>query len=374
MVENGAQHLVLTGRRGASEAVQQEINKLEQAGAQVLVVPADISNRDDVSRLLVDVKNSMPSLRGIIHAAGVLQDGMLLGQTTESFSKVMAPKVAGAWNLHTLTQDLELDFFVCFSSVSALLGSPGQGNYAAANAFMDALAHHRRALGLPAVSINWGPWRDAGMADALSSREQARWAEQGISTIGLEPGLQILQDILTQDVAQVGVLPVDWAKFLGQLPPNLEFPFLEVFASQVEPAQTAKSQFLEQLEAASVKEKRSLLLTHVRSLIAKVLDLKSPEEIDIYQGFTDLGMDSLMAVELKNRLQTSLECSISASLVFDYPTVATLVDYLAGEMLSTSDVIESKVAEQIIPESNFDDLSDSEAEALLLSKLASMRY
>ncbi|MBW4427882.1 MAG: type I polyketide synthase [Nostoc desertorum CM1-VF14] len=374
LVEHGAQHLVLTGRRGASEAVQQEINKLEQAGAQVLVVPADISNKDDVSRLLANVKNSMPSLRGIIHAAGVLQDGMLLKQTTESFSKVMAPKVAGAWNLHTLTQDLELDFFVCFSSVSALLGSPGQGNYAAANAFMDALAHHRRALGLPAVSINWGPWKDAGMADALSSREQARWAEQGISTIGLEPGLQILEDILTQDVAQVGVLPVDWSKFLGQLPQNLEFPFLEVFASQVESAQTAKSEFLEQLEAAPAKEKRSLLLTHVRSLIAKVLNLKSPEEIDIYQGFTDLGMDSLMAVELKNRLQTSLEYSIPASLVFDYPTVTALVDYLAGEMLATSDAIESEVVEQIIPESNFDDLSDSEAEALLLSKLASMRY
>ncbi|MBD2727328.1 type I polyketide synthase [Nostoc sp. FACHB-892] len=374
LVEHGAQHLVLTGRRGASEAVQQEINKLEQAGAQVLVVPADISNRDDVSKLLANVKNSMPSLRGIIHAAGVLQDGMLLGQTTESFSKVMAPKVAGAWNLHTLTQDLELDFFVCFSSVSALLGSPGQGNYAAANAFMDALAHHRRALGLPAVSINWGPWKDAGMADALSSREQARWAEQGISTIGLESGLQILEDILTQDVAQIGVLPVDWSKFLGQLPQNLEFSFLEVFASQVEPAQTAKSEFLEQLEAAPAKEKRSLLLTHVRSLIAKVLNLKSPEEIDIYQGFTDLGMDSLMAVELKNRLQTSLEYSIPASLVFDYPTVAALVDYLAGEMLATSDVVESEVVEQIIPESNFDDLSDSEAEALLLTKLASMRY
>jgi acyl transferase domain-containing protein len=375
LVEHGAQHLVLTGRRGASEAVQEEISKLEQAGAQILVVPADISNPDDVSKLLAEVKNTMPSLRGIFHAAGVLQDGMLLKQTTESFNKVMAPKVAGAWNLHTLTQDLELDFFVCFSSISALLGSPGQGNYAAANAFMDALAHHRRALKLPAVSINWGPWRDAGMADALSSREQARWAEQGISTIGLEPGLQILEDILTQDVTQIGVLPVDWAKFLGQLPPNLEFPFLKVFASQIEPAPTAKSEFLEQLEAAPNKEKRSLLLTHVRSLIAKVLNLKSPEEIDIYQGFTDLGMDSLMAVELKNRLQTSLECSISASLVFDYPTVATLVDYLAGEMLSTeSDVIESKVAEQIIPESNFDDLSDSEAEALLLSKLASMRY
>ncbi|MBD0388370.1 MAG: acyl carrier protein [Nostoc sp. C3-bin3] len=161
---------------------------------------------------------------------------------------------------------------------------------------------------------------------------------------------------------------------MGQLPQNLEFPFLEVFASQVEPTQTAKSEFIEQLKATPTKEKRSLLLTHVRSLIAKVLNLKSPEEIDIYQGFTDLGMDSLMAVELKNRLQTSLEYSIPASLVFDYPTVAALVDYLAGEMLATSDVVESEVAEQIIPESNFDDLSDSEAEALLLSKLASMRY
>ncbi|BAZ50018.1 beta-ketoacyl synthase [Nostoc sp. NIES-4103] len=371
LVQQGAQHLVLTGRRGASPAVQEEINKLEQAGVQILVVTADVSNQDDVSRLLAEVKNSMPSLRGIFHAAGVLQDGMLLGQTQASFSKVMAAKVAGAWNLHTLTQDLKLDFFVCFSSVSALLGSPGQGNYAAANAFMDALAHHRRALGLPAVSINWGPWKDAGMADTLS-REQARWAEQGISTIPLEPGLQILEDILNQDVAQVGVLPIDWSKFLGQLPQNLEFPFLEVFAAQVEPA---KSEFLQQLEKAAAKEKRSLLLTHIRSLIAKVLNLKSPEQIDPYQGFTDLGMDSLMAVEFKNRLQTSLERSIPASLVFDYPTVTALVDYLAGEMWEReTEAIENTIAEQIILDSNFDDLSDSEAEALLLSKLETMKY
>ncbi|ARV58018.1 short-chain dehydrogenase [Nostocales cyanobacterium HT-58-2] len=375
LVQKGAQHLVLTGRHGPSQAAQGEISKLEQAGAQILVVAADVSKQDDVNRLLAEVKNSMPSLRGIFHAAGVLQDGMLLGQTKESFTKVMAPKVAGAWNLHTLTQDLELDFFVCFSSVSALLGSPGQGNYAAANAFMDALAHHRRALGLPGVSINWGPWRDAGMADALSSREQARWVEQGISTISLEPGLQILEDILNQDVAQVGVLSVNWSKFLRQLPQNLEFPFLEVFASQLEPAQAIKSEFLQQLEAAGVKEKRSLLLTHVRSLIAKVLDLKSSEEIDPYQGFTDLGMDSLMAVELKNRLQTSLECSVPASLVFDYPTVAALVDYLAGQILATdSEASENTNVETIMLDSNFDDLSDSEAEALLLSKLKTMRY
>lgn len=375
LVQQGAQHLVLTGRHGASQAVQAEISKLEQAGAQILVVAADVSNQEDVTRLLAEVKNSMPSLRGIFHAAGVLQDGMLLGQTQESFSKVMAPKVAGAWNLHTLTQDLELDFFVCFSSVSALLGSPGQGNYAAANAFMDALAHHRHALGLPAVSINWGPWRDVGMADALSSREPARWAKQGISTIPLESGLQILEEILNQDVTQVGVLPVNWSKFLGQLPQNLEFPFLEVFASPQEPAQPTKSEFLQQLKAADAKEKRSLLLTHVRALIAQVLNLASPEEIDPYQGFIDLGMDSLMAVEFKNRLQTTLECSVPPSLVFDYPTVAALVDYLAGEMLlPASPAIAHTIPEPMTLDANFDDLSDSEAEALLLSKLETLRY
>jgi myxalamid-type polyketide synthase MxaB len=162
---------------------------------------------------------------------------------------------------------------------------------------------------------------------------------------------------------------------LGQLPQNLEFPFLEVFASPLEPAQPTKSEFLQQLKAADAKEKRSLLLTHVRALIAQVLNLASPEEIDPYQGFIDLGMDSLMAVEFKNRLQTTLECSVPPSLVFDYPTVAALVDYLAGEMLATAfPAIAHTIPEPMTLDANFDDLSDSETEALLLSKLETLRY
>ena len=385
MVEQGARHLVLTGRRGMSAAVQQDISQLEQAEAQVLVVKADVSDREDVGKLLETVKDSMPPLRGIIHAAGVLEDGMLLGQNWESFSRVMAPKVAGAWNLHTLTQELALDFFVCFSSISALLGSPGQGNYAAANAFMDALAHHRRALGLPGVSINWGPWGDAGMAAALSSREQASWAGRGMQSIAPEQGLQVLREVLEQDVTQVGVLPVDWSKFLGQFPPDVEFPFLEEFASAAQQqAQSQKSEFRQQLEAAPANSRRTLLITHIRSQIAKVLGLKSAEDIDPQQGFTDLGMDSLMAVELSNRLKTSLKFSVPASLAFDYPTVEVLADYLAGEMFSTEDSdesdgklqshLQSSDEEQAIANSDLDELSDSEAEALLMSKLNSMRY
>jgi len=379
MVEQGAQHLVLTGRRGTSAAVQQEISQLEQAGAQVLVVKADVSDQEDVIRLLSAVKNSMPPLRGIVHAAGVLDDGMLMGQTWERFSRVMAPKVAGAWNLHALTQELALDFFVCFSSVSALLGSPGQGNYAAANAFMDALAHHRRALGLPGVSINWGPWGNAGMA-AASRREQSRWAAQGVKTISPEQGLQVLGEVLKQDLTQVGVLPIDWAKFLGQFPGDHKFPFLEGFAATAQQTPSQISEFRQQLDGAPVNKRRPMLITHVRSQIAKVLALTSMEEVNPQQDFSDLGMDSLMAVELRNLLQTSLGCSVPASLAFNYPTVETLVDCLIQEVLSIessdqADVeLQSDNQEQVIAESDLEDLSDSEVEALLINKLESMRY
>lgn len=388
MVEQGARHLVLTGRREVSAETQQSLAQLEQTGARVLVLKADVSKSEDVSHLLATIEQQLPPLGGVLHAAGVLEDGMLAGQTWESFQRVMAPKVAGAWNLHTLTQHLPIKFFICFSSVSALLGSPGQGNYAAANAFMDALVHHRRALGLPGMSINWGPWEEVGMAAALSQREQARWAAQGMQAIPLKQGLQVLAAVLEQDQPQVGVLPIQWSKFLGQFPPDVALPLLTNFAS-ADPQTPPTSTFRHQLEAASPGERRSLALNHVRAQIAKVLDLKSTEEIDPQQSFSELGMDSLMAVELRNRLQTSLGTAIPASLAFDYPTIEALADYLvqtvnpsppsgeARESLShengsLKDNPESNRSTFV--QSNLDGLSDSEAEALLISQLENMRY
>ncbi|MFN6445250.1 MAG: SDR family NAD(P)-dependent oxidoreductase [Nostoc sp. DedSLP05] len=378
LVEQGAQNLVLTGRRGVSPQIQPAIERLEQAGARVLVVTADVSQQADVSQMLATLKASMPPLRGIIHAAGLLSDGMLLRQTWENFERVMAPKVAGAWNLHTLTQELDLDFFVCFSSVSALLGSPGQGNYAAANAFMDALAHHRQALGLPGLSINWGPWADAGMAAALSSREQARWATQGVQPIPLKAGLQILAKAIEQNLPQVGVLPVDWSKFTAQFPSDVELPFLAEFTKEVGTKNTPQaSELRQQLDSAEPKQRPILLMNYVRSQIAKVLNLASPEEIDPKQGFLELGMDSLMAVELRNRLQSSLGCSVPASLIFDYPTVDALVSYFIQELWAQApepSTDNSPVPAQGMAESELEELSDSEAEALLLSKLDNLKY
>ena len=134
----------------------------------------------------------------------------------EHLKHVLSPKVQGAWNLHQLTKDMPLDFFVCFSSVASLLGSPGQGNYAAANAFLDGFVHHRRSLGLPGLSVNWGPWADMGMAADMSLRERERWVQRGMGTIAPERGLEILGQLMAQDAVRVGALPVNWRKFIPE--------------------------------------------------------------------------------------------------------------------------------------------------------------
>jgi acyl transferase domain-containing protein/acyl carrier protein len=380
LADQGARHLVLTGRRGSLEAVQQQVSQLEQAGVQVAVIQADVSNQEDTSRLLTTIKESMPPLKGIVHAAGVLEDRMLVGQSWESFSRVMAPKVAGSWNLHIMTKTLTLDFFVCFSSISALLGSPGQGNYAAANAFMDALAHHRQALGLPGLSINWGPWSETGMAAALGDRLN-RWDTQGIAPINTEKGLEIFGKILQQQIPQVGVLDIEWSKFWSQFPHNINHPFLSEFTTIREPNNTSiQSELRQKIAAAKPCDRPILLMNHVRLQIAKVLDLKNPAEIDPQQGFSELGMDSLMAVEFRNRLQTTLNCSVPISVAFDYPTVETLVSYLVDlfedkethrEEANTASI--SKLDKTLVL-SELKELSDSEVETLLMDKLDSLKY
>lgn len=384
MVEHGARRLLLTGRREASVEVQKAIAQMERVGAKIVVAQADVAEWRDMVRVIEQIETSMPPLRGIIHAAGVLHDGILLQQDWKAFEQVMAAKVKGAWILHNLTKQLPLDLFVTFSSVSALLGSPGQGNYAAANAFMDALAHHRRALGLPGLSINWGPWSDAGMAASLTSRDQARFTAQGIEPIPAQQGMQILGNLLAQQgTTQVGVLPVNWSKFLKQFPQSVASPFLESFAAGFEEpsAPQPTKLFLQQLEAAPVSDRRTLLIAHIQTEVAKVMGLDSSQLPDPQQGFFDMGMDSLMLVELKNRLESTLDSSLPATLPFDYPTVEAVVDYLVKEVMEIEFSNESAVElqtsnneEQVVTESNLDHLSDNEAEALLLSKLDSMRY
>ncbi|OKH19901.1 hypothetical protein NIES593_20385, partial [Hydrococcus rivularis NIES-593] len=210
---------------------------------------------------------------------------------------------------------------------------------------------------------------------------RTRMAAQGIEPIPLAQGMQVLGNLLAGSAAQVGVLPVNWSKFLQRFPEGVMSSFLETFGVASEHPATQQTAFLQQLESAPVSDRRNLLINHVRSQVAKVLRLSEPDRIDIQQGLSDLGLDSLMSVELRNHLQTSLGCSIPTTLAFDYPTVEALTDYLAKEVMGAEFFDESAVElhkssdrEQGVAESNLDNLSDSEAEALLLSKLDNMRY
>ena len=219
LVERGARHLVVAGRSGAADpASAAAVRQLQEAGADVQVVPADVSRREDVERLLATIRPPLPPLRGVFHTAGVLDDGVLRLQTWERFDRVMRPKVAGAWHLHELTNDLEL--FVLFSSGVGLVGSHGQGNYAAGNAFLDALAQYRRGLGLPAVSIAWGPWADLGMTARMDDRARARMTQVGLKAISPEDGMKMLGQLIQGERAHVAPMRIDWQRLASTIPPQ----------------------------------------------------------------------------------------------------------------------------------------------------------
>jgi acyl carrier protein/NAD(P)-dependent dehydrogenase (short-subunit alcohol dehydrogenase family) len=300
-----------------------EIEKLVKAGTEVHVINADVSKESDLSRLFAEAKQSLPPIRGVVHAAGILDDGILLRQDWKRFSKVLAPKVTGAWNLHVLTRDMPLDFFVLFSSAAALVGVQGQGNYVAGNSFLDSLAPHRRAEGLPALSINWGPWAQEGMAATLGRR----FKDLGMGLIARDQGLLALQRLLGTDQASAGVLSVDWRAF-GRQFTAASAP--SIIAELVPKSERADSDVLRAMEESDAPE--ALLRKYVREEVSRILDLGPSEGIGPHQGFSDLGMDSLMAIELKNRLEASLSTSLPTTLALEYPTVESLVEYLGSKV------------------------------------------
>ena len=258
---------------------------------------------------------------------------MLLQQTWDRFSSVLAPKVFGAWNLNTLTQDCNLDFFVCFSSIASLVGSPGQSNYAAANAFLDKLSFYRQALGLNGLTINWGPWLNTGMVASLDDQKLERLKAQGITPITPEQALQTLELLLSQKSPQVGVMQIDWTKFVQQSSSTRNIKLLEDFTSPII-QRKKRSDFLEKLKATPNNAQKQLLITYVRSQIVKFLGWTSPDKIEPRQRLFDLGMDSLMAIELKNSLESTLECSLRTTLLFDYPTLEALVNYIFSKVIA----------------------------------------
>ncbi|TVS13820.1 MAG: aminotransferase class I/II-fold pyridoxal phosphate-dependent enzyme [Planctomycetaceae bacterium] len=317
LADRGAGHVVLTGRRDhLSDETQKTILEMESKGVGVTVVAGDISRQADVQRVLEQIAGDLPPLRGVIHAAGLLEDGVLRQQSWASFQRVMAPKVLGAWHLHQHTQTLPLDFFVCFSSIASLLGSPGQGNYAAANAFLDALAEYRRGCGLPGLSIHWGPWDAIGMTADKDQRDRDRWAASGMGTIPVDRGLAAVEQLLRQFRARIGVLPIVWPKFLKQTPKNDRRTLLaEIAASiaaatgQIAPHDRQRSGILGRIESAGAAQRRELARNHVAELVAKVLGVGAGQ-LDRVQPLKNSGFDSLMAIELKSKIEADFEIDL----------------------------------------------------------------
>ncbi|MGC9382835.1 type I polyketide synthase, partial [Streptomyces sp. MH13] len=325
----GVRSLVLAGRRGErAEGVVELVAELSGLGAQVTVVACDVSDRGALAELLTGHPVS-----GVVHTAGVVDDGIIDSLTAEQVDRVLAPKVDATWHLHELTRDMDLSMFVVFSSLAGMLGSPGQGNYAAGNVFADTLVQWRRQAGLPGVSLAWGAWTpEVGLTGALSEVEFQRLRGSGMPPLSVEQGLDLFDRALAADEPVMGLARLD----LPVLRTQVEIPVL--MRSLVAHAVVRRvagvdrrdlSGFAQRWGAVPADERIRFLHDLLRTHVAAVLGHLSAQHIDVGQAFKTLGFDSLTAVELRNRLSTATGLRLPATLVFDYPTIVDMADHLA---------------------------------------------
>jgi hypothetical protein len=355
------------------------IRELESLGACVHLASVDVADEAELSSFLDDFRaQGWPPIRGVVHAAGVLQDRLLAQLDAAALNAVLRPKVLGGWLLHHLLQDNTLDFFILFSSAGSVLGQPGQGNYAAANAFLDALAHHRQAQSQPALSINWGAWAGEGFADSVGGKRlAARLALLGIGSIAPKQALEILGRVLGQRGAQVAAVPVNWKQYREFDPAASAMPLLSDLAREeadlTRPAGQTRAK-RETLLAAEPAERRQLLQSYLSEQVARVLGL-SPSMLDVQQPLSHLGLDSLMAVELKNRIAADLNVNVPVvkflqGFSVDH-AVTQVLDQLEEESANPTTPLaaamvhpaEQRNAQHLL--ANLDQLSDEQVGSLL---------
>ena len=388
LVDRGAHHLALLGRSGVaglSGESRAQLDALNRPGLEIAVHKCDVGNQAELAAVLAQIGRDMPPLRGIFHLAGVLDDGILREQRRERFDRVMAAKAHGAWNLHELTREMPLELFVLFSSAAAILGSPGQGNYASANAFLDALAHHRHALKLPALSVNWGSWDEVGMAARLKESEGQRWAAAGIGWIGIDQGMATLERLVVEDRVQAAVLPIDWPKFFQRIPAGSEPAWLMEMAHTARSAdhgymvpaaeESGPPDLLEKLQAVTPAERLELTVTSLRQQAARVLAMDDAHLPDPRRTLNELGFDSLTGVEFCNRVSRSIGQRINPAVLFDYPTLESLAGYVLRDVLALQPA--PPVADQAddAADKALDDveaMSEEEMDALVTAQLGKL--
>ena len=337
LVEKGARHLILMGRSKPAPDTVDRIRQLREKGVSILTIAADVGSEADMEALANNPDIRARTITGVIHSAGTLDDGILRQQDWERFRKVMNAKVKGTFNLHRLTHGMPLDFFVLYSSGAAFLGSVGQGNHAAANAFMDAFAHFRRTQKLPGLAINWGAWEQIGAA--VKQNVLQRIEHKGMASIGPEQGLAALGGLMKTNATQVGVLPVHWEVLLKDAGNPMEKSFFEKVApNATEPIEPTRlkgggASFLKNYEDLAPGGRHDFIFRTVQKEVIQLLGIQQVETVDAARPLLEMGLDSLMAVELRNHLSIMVEAPLPATLLFNYPSIQELVDYLESEVL-----------------------------------------
>ncbi|GAJ81278.1 hypothetical protein NBRGN_037_00380 [Nocardia brasiliensis NBRC 14402] len=365
VAEHGVRRLILVGRRGAQAAGAPElVARLRESGAEVELAACDVADRAELASLLTRIRAGH-RLRAIVHAAGVLDDGMIEALTAERLDRVLRPKAA-AWHLHELTADLDLVAFVLFSSAAGVLGAPGQANYAAANAFLDGLACWRRAQGLAAVSMAWGMWaQPSAMTSELTAADKARLARAGFLPLERRAGLRLFD--ATAACTEPSVIPLALDPVALRASGIPLSPVLADLAPAAAPTAVSGT-FGAQLAQLRGSERESELLRLVCVEVASVLRYPSGDAVDPQRAFSDLGFDSLGAVELRNRLSFETGLVIPTTVIFDHPSPAAIADYLHDAMFGSTGAPTEFAAEQSAAGAELDEMDAESLIRLALSE------
>lgn len=397
LAEQGARHIVLSGRHGLPDRTEWEavpagsrtaeqitaIREIESLGANIDIAVVDIGDMTALQSMMSTFGASRPPLRGIFHAAVSLSNRLITELNVDDLRDMFWPKIAGTWNLHILTRDMNLDFLVLFSTTTALWGSNYLGHYAAANTFLDIFAHYRRSLGLPVLSVNWGAWEVMRVA---SQAEQQRVVQFGLEQMPAEATLIILGNLLTAELPQITVAAVDWSSLKVAYEFRRPRPLLEGLETKKttaqKPAEAHKASLIELLRDVKPEERRAFIVDYVRQQVAKVISASDPNALDIRQGLFEMGLDSLMSVELKNRLEASVGQPLPSTLTFNYPTITDLARYLGETVLPAASTLEPTTPTDESSRSEpardsatgpAENLSEDELAALLVEKLSKLK-
>jgi myxalamid-type polyketide synthase MxaB len=357
LAKDGARHIAIVSRRQLSDGDLSPLKASVGGDVALTVYQGDIANGADVARIVGAIGATGAPLGGVIHAAGVLADAPLIKQTWESVDKVLGPKVYGTWHLHDATRSVpSLKFFITYSSISSVLGAPGQGNYAAGNHFMDLLMHWRVAHGLPGFSANWGPWAEVGMAATLNAQQIKSIEERGIKFVKPAEGMRALWKTLGRRRAQGMIGEFDWERYVSSQP-VADALFREVLPKGAGPVASVD---LDALVTQTRADREAAIRDILRARVATVLRFDSPEDVEFDAKFVELGLDSLAAVELKNALEATFRIPLPTSALFDYPAIQALAEFISRQLVPT---VQELPTEDVV--SDVHALSDADADAEL---------